>query len=78
MDETKEGNFLPQQIQAAEQEVAFMNAVRLLVQRYGGSVSFGLTGDANTANFNIPEDKMDSFVRDLNDLVSIQNGIEVS
>lgn len=78
MDETKEGNFFPQQIQAAKQEAEFMNAIRLLAQKYDGSVSFGLTADANTANFDIPEDRMDSFVRDLDQLVASQDGMEVS
>lgn len=78
MDETKEGSFLPQQIQAAEQETEFMNAVRLLAQKYDGSVSFGLTADANTANFDIPEEHTASFLRDLDQLVSGQHGVEVT
>lgn len=78
MDETKKDAFASQQIQAAAQEVDFMTAVRLLAQKYEGSVSFDLMGGANIANFDIPEDHMDSFIRDLDELVAGQYGMEVS
>lgn len=77
MEKAKGSTFVSQQIQAVVQEVDFMNAVRLLAQKYGGSVSFDLVDKANTANFDIPEDRMDSFIRDLDALVVGQHGMEV-